>query len=37
MSALNLAEGLATGLLTKIAQDVAEADPKLAEAFKPVH
>ena len=33
---IKLAEGLATGLLTKIAQDVAEADPKLAESFKPV-
>ena len=33
---IKLAEGLATGLLTKIARDVAEADPKLAEAFKPI-
>ncbi len=33
---IKLAEGLATGLLTKIARDVAAADPKLAEAFKPI-
>jgi glycerol-3-phosphate acyltransferase PlsX len=33
---IKLAEGLATGLLTKIARDVAEADPTLAEAFKPI-
>ena len=33
---IKLAEGLATGLLTKIARDVAEADPKFAEAFKPI-
>jgi glycerol-3-phosphate acyltransferase PlsX len=32
---IKLAEGLATGLLKKIATDVS-ADPKLAEAFKPV-
>ena len=32
---IKLAEGLATGLLKKIASDVAE-DPALAEAFKPV-
>jgi len=33
---IKLAEGLATGILTKIARDVAAADPKLAEAFKPI-
>jgi len=33
---IKLAEGLATGILTKIARDVAEADPKLAEEFKPI-
>ncbi len=33
---IKLAQGLATGLLTKIARDVVEADPKLAEAFKPI-
>ena len=32
---IKLAEGLATGLLKKIASDVAE-DPALAEAFKPI-
>ena len=33
---IKLAEGLATGLLKKIATDIATADPSLAEAFKPV-
>lgn len=33
---IKLAEGLATGLLTKIAQYVKEEDPALAEAFRPV-
>ncbi len=33
---IKLAEGLATGLLKKMSQDIAETDPKLAEAFKPI-
>ena len=33
---IKLAEGLATGLLKKIANDIAATDPKLAEAFKPI-
>ena len=33
---IKLAEGLATGLLKKIALDIVDADPKLAEAFKPI-
>lgn len=33
---IKLAEGLATGLITKLASEIMKADPKLAEAFKPI-
>ena len=33
---IKLAEGLATGLITKLAGEIMKADPKLAEAFKPI-
>lgn len=33
---IKLAEGLATGLLKKIATDITTADPLLAEGFKPI-
>lgn len=33
---IKLAEGLATGLIKKMAQMIASEDPKLAEAFKPI-
>jgi glycerol-3-phosphate acyltransferase PlsX len=33
---IKLAEGLATGLITKLAGEIMKADPTLAEAFKPI-
>ncbi len=33
---IKLAEGLATGILKKITNDIAAADPVLAQAFKPI-
>jgi glycerol-3-phosphate acyltransferase PlsX len=33
---IKLAEGLATGLITKLASEIMKADPELAEAFKPI-
>ena len=33
---IKLAEGLATGLITKMASEIDKADPELARAFKPI-
>ena len=33
---IKLAEGLATGLITKLASEFGKADPELAQAFKPI-